>query len=346
MKKNTRINISKKRRAASLIMIVGSILVIGVLLTAINHAASNVISLETESGSLKTNAVSVSKTDASAGRYVKFTNQVQNDIVIMASGDFNGGTEAGRTFATMRAQNPAAVLGLGDFQYNGSSVGDPATGGFNTQIGNLKTITYPTAGPTHDTQGTSPDGPYKNYWGRSPYDMYSFDLGNWHIISLPSAIFRYNVNVVGIQTQLDADLAANKKPCTLAFWHEPYWTLPTSGHLTRDAPGELAWMKSLYNNNADLILTGHQHDYQRFGPNDPNGNLDNARGIPQFIVGNGGVGFYTFKATTGDQAPNLLFHNDNTYGALKLVLHSNSYDFALLPNGGGPEIDKGSGTCH
>jgi hypothetical protein len=263
----------------------------------------------------------------------------------MAAGDFNGGSEAGRTFATMRAQNPTAILGLGDFQYDGSNVGNPATGGFNTQIGSLKSITYPTAGPTHDVNGTDTTF-YKNYWSRDPYAVYSFNLGNWHIISLPSASFRYNINVSSVQSQLNADLAANTKACTLAFWHEPYWTLPTSGHSGRDESGESAWMSALYNNNADLILTGHQHDYQRFGPNNASGTLDNARGIPEFVVGSGGTGFYKFSSASGSQAPNLLYHNDATFGALKLVLHANSYDFAFLPNGGGTALDQGSGTCH
>lgn len=266
------------------------------------------------------------------------------DVVVMASGDFNGGTEAGRTFSLMRSQNPAAILGLGDFQYNGSNVGNPATGGFNTQIGNLKSITYPTAGPTHDVNGSNTTY-YESYWGRKAYEMYSFDLGNWHIISLPSAGFRYGINVAATQSKLDADLAANTKPCTLAFWHEPYWTLPTSSHGGRDESGELAWVKSLYNHNADLMLAGHQHDYMRFGPNDPTGKLDTARGIPSFVIGSGGVGFYSITSSTGSVAPNIMYKNDNTYGALKLVLKSNSYTFAFMSNAGAV-LDSGSGNCH
>jgi len=331
--------------ALATLMIIG---VVGTVHFLATQAATPTVALEPEKGMLSPGATVVNDSTASGGSAVKFPAPLNpgGDATIMAAGDFNGGTEAGRTFATMKAQNPAAILGLGDFQYNGSNVGDPATGGFNTQIGSLKAITYPTAGPTHDIQGTSPSGPYQNYWGRSPFALYSFNLGNWHIISLPSASFRYGVNVSAIQSQLDADLAADKHPCTLAFWHEPYWTLSTSGHNSRDEPGESAWIQSLYNHNADLILTGHQHDYQRYGPNDPSGKLDPARGIPEFVIGTGGVGFYTFNGVNNADAPNLIFSNASTYGSVKFILHSNGYDFTFLPNGGGAPLDSGSGTCH
>lgn len=267
-----------------------------------------------------------------------------SDFTIMAAGDYDGNTQAGITFALMKAQNPVAILMLGDAEYDGANVGNPATGGFNTQIGSLKSITYPTAGPTHDVQGTMTAN-YQNYWGRYPYDMYSFNIGNWHIISMPSAALTWNMNLAALQTKLDADLKANTKPCTLAFWHHPYWTLPTGQHPSRDEPGVLPWLQSLYNNNADLILNGTQHNYQRYGPNDPNGRLDTARGIPEFIVGTGGVGFYSFTSSTGSQAPNLLFKNATTYGALKLTLRSNSYDFAFMSDAG-VVLDKGTGNCH
>ncbi len=267
------------------------------------------------------------------------------DVTIMAAGDYDGNTQAGKTFALMKAQNPAAVLMVGDAEYDGANIGNPATGGFDTRIGSLKSITFPTSGPTHDVQGTN-TSIYQNYWGRSPYDMYSFDIGNWHIISLPSAALTWKMNVAAIQTKLDADLKANTKPCTLAFWHAPYWTLPTGQHPGREESGELTWMKSLYDNNADLIINGQQHNYQRYGPNNTAGALDTARGIPEIIVGTGGVGFYAFSSTTGSQAPNLRFANANTYGALKLTLHAGSYDFAFLSDSTGAAIDSGTGTCH
>jgi hypothetical protein len=139
---------------------------------------------------------------------------------------------------------------------------------------------------------------------------------------------------------LKADLAASTAPCTLAYWHEPYWTNPTSEHTRTTAVKP--WVQALYDAGAELILSGHQHDYQRFAPQNPSDQLDTARGLREFIVGTGGIGLYGF---TG-QAANLEAQNDTTWGALKLTLGDHGYGWQFLRAAGGTFSDSGSGTCH
>jgi hypothetical protein len=265
----------------------------------------------------------------------------------MAAGDFNPsgvvGGNPGAVASAMRNENPAVVLGLGDFQYSYGSLAAILAAfdqNFGPKAGGLWPLVRPTAGPTHDVSSGTDTANYSTYWGRSPFKGYSFDLGNWHIVSLPGPAYTYGVDTAGVLAWLNADLDANTKPCTLAFWHQPYWTRPTATHtrMTSVKP----WIDTLYSHNADVILNGHQHDYQRFAPQNPQDALDPARGIREFVVGTGGIGHYAFTGT----APNVEASNDTAFGALRLTLHANGYDWRFVPVAGATYTDSGSGSCH
>jgi len=269
------------------------------------------------------------------------------DPVVMAAGDFQGGSgaggNAGAVASLMSQQNPSVILGLGDFQYDYGSQ-SALLAGFDRNFGprpnGLWPRIRPTAGPTHDVNSASDTrGGYWSYWGREPFRGYSFDLGNWHIVQLPSPAYRYGVDTSGLLTWLNADLNANTRRCTLAFWHEPYWTRQTGAH-TRTTSVR-PWVQALYDHNAELILSGHQHDYQRFAPQTPSDQLDSARGVRGFVVGTGGNGHYTFIAN----AANLEVSDDTSYGALKLTLHPGSYDWRFLATNSS-FTDSGSAACH
>jgi hypothetical protein len=100
--------------------------------------------------------------------------------------------------------------------------------------------------------------------------------------------------------------------------------------------------QDLYNANADVVLNGHNHQYERFAPQNPSGQLDNTRGIREFVAGTGGRSHYSF----GTIQPNSEVRNGDTYGVLKLTLHSNSYDWQFVPEAGKTFTDSGTGTCH
>lgn len=269
-------------------------------------------------------------------------------VVAMAAGDFTGCRGSGCSSSSnskavrdvIANEKPELIFALGDFQYG--DIGG-ILNGWNLMYGpkpnGLYPKAFPTAGPTHDVTSCT-DSRYESYFGRRAEKLYSFDVGTWHIISLPSSAWRYGCDPAGITAALKADLAAHRTECTLAFLHEPYWTRPTSEHSRTTA--EKPWIQALYNAGVEILLQAHNHDYQRFAPQDPNDNLARARGIRAFVVGTGGVGLYRFSGS----APNVEASNDTTYGALKLTLRKGSYDFKFIRAAGASFTDAGSGTCH
>ena len=273
------------------------------------------------------------------------------DVIIAAVGDINPSgvsgstTNPGLTAQNIRNQSPAYFLALGDHQYTQGTL-SAILGGYDKNFHDLYAITRPTPGPTHDIASATDQLGYKDYWKRDGFTPYSFDAGSWHIISMPSTALRYGVNVAGVQTWLQNDLAGNSKPCVLAFWHEPYWSRSTSTHPTGSngilTSAERPWLDVLYQYRVDLILNGHQHNYQRFAPMRPDGTLDQAGGLREIISGAGGIGFYSFNGS----APNVEASNDNTYGILKVTLGASSYSWRFVSNSAGGFSDSGQTACH
>jgi len=101
-------------------------------------------------------------------------------------------------------------------------------------------------------------------------------------------------------------------------------------------------VQALYDFNADVVVAGHNHQYERFAPMNPSGQLDTARGIRHFVAGMGGASHYSF----GTIQPNSQKRNSDTYGVLKFTLHSNSYDWQFVPQSGKTFTDSGTTSCH
>src|SRR5262249_39971321 len=101
-------------------------------------------------------------------------------------------------------------------------------------------------------------------------------------------------------------------------------------------------VQALYDFNADVVVAGHNHNYERFAPMNPSGQLDTARGIRHFVAGMGGASHYSF----GTIQPNSQKRNSDTYGVLKLPLHANSYDWQFVPRAGKTFTDTGTTGCH
>jgi hypothetical protein len=209
--------------------------------------------------------------------------------------------------------------------------------------GRHKARTRPAPG-NHDYHVPDAAG-YFNYFGPAAGEIgkgyYSYDLGGWHIIALNS-----ECNQVGgcesnsPQGQwLQADLAANPSTCTLAYWHKPRFSSGSSHG--SDTTFQDFW-QLLYDAGADVVLGGHDHSYERFAPQDPNGVADPERGLHEFVVGTGGTGLNPF----GPSEPNSEVREDMTHGVLKLTLHPSSYDWEFVPIAGQNFTDSGSGLCH
>jgi acid phosphatase type 7 len=244
----------------------------------------------------------------------------------------------------------SAVLDLGDNQYYCGGY-QAFMQSYDLSWGRVKSITHPTVG-NHEyltSGGTGCDisneaaAGYFQYFGAAAgtpgSGYYSFDIGAWHIIALNSNCT--DAGGCGSSSPqyawLQGDLAAHPNQCTLAYWHIPLFS---SGG--RAAANSLTFWQLLYKAHADLILNGHDHIYERFAPQNSTGVLDNANGIREFIVGTGGSDHTTITSL----AANSELHNTDTFGVLKLTLHSTGYDWHFVPEAGGTFSDSGSGVCH
>ena len=138
---------------------------------------------------------------------------------------------------------------------------------------------------------------------------------------------------------LRSDLAAHQRRCVLAFWHHPWFTSGQDG----SSPTLRDFVISLYERRADVLLVGHDHNYERFAPQTPDGQLDNASGIREFVVGTGGRDLASLKKTL---KPNSEASSSDTFGVLVMRLHPDSYEWQFVPAAGGSFRDSGSQACH
>ncbi len=286
------------------------------------------------------------------------------DPTIVAAGDI--ACPAGKTPTATSCQQvatsdlaiglkPDAVLPLGDDQYELGSLSDFQSM-YNPSWGRLNDISRPIPG-NHEygyigssVQPTGGEG-YFTYFGPRAHPLqpnctinctswYSYNIGKWHLIALDS-----QCGVVGgcnpgnpQYKWLLSDLNANAgMQCTLAYWHIPVFS-SSQDH----QPDMQAIYALLYNKGADVVLTGHAHFYERFGPQDASGTADPARGISQFVVGSGGRSFFSIRATPSANSEARIA---NTFGVLKMALSDGGYSWQFVPSSG-TAADSGSAVCH
>ncbi|HEX6288978.1 MAG TPA: metallophosphoesterase, partial [Herpetosiphonaceae bacterium] len=273
--------------------------------------------------------------------------------VLVGAGDIALCDSAGTPVASTRATAalldaiPGTVFTTGDNAYN-SGTPTEFQQCYDPTWGRHKTRTRPT--PGNHEYGTSGASGYFGYFGALAGDpgkgYYSYNLGQWHIIALNS-----NCSALGNgstsagcgstsaqATWLQQDLAANAAGCTLAYWHHPRWSSGAHGSSTAMS----AIWQMLYDAGADVVLAGHDHNYERFAPLNGSGAVDTARGIRQFVVGTGGAAL----RSVGTLLPTSERFHSSTHGVLKLTLHATSFDWQFVPAAGSSFTDQGSGTCH
>jgi hypothetical protein len=246
-----------------------------------------------------------------------------------------------------------AVLTLGDTQYHVGALSDFETS-FQPSWGRVKPLIRPAIG-NHE-YGTSNAQGYFDYFngpgrptgpaGERGKAYYSYNIGAWHLIALNSRCDQVDRGTAAHgcapgspqEHWLRSDLAANRRSCTLAYWHSPLFN---SGLRGNDPLVEPLW-NALYEAGADVVLNGDAHNYERFAPQDPKGNADSARGIREFIAGTGGVFFTGWSK----RKANSEVRQNNTFGVLMLTLRATSYDWRFVPEAGKAFTDVGSGACH
>ncbi len=212
------------------------------------------------------------------------------------------------------------VLALGDLQYESGAL-SAFLEVYDKSWGLLKSKTKPIPG-NHEYHTSGAAG-YYDYFGALAGDRtkgyYSFDVGAWHFVALNS---ERDITATGAQLAwLKADLAAHPNKCVGAMLHKPRWSTGSHGDNSAMAP----FVQALYDARAEVILSGHDHDYERFYPLNPSGVRDDARGIVQIVSGQGGKNHYsvTGRATTAAK--------DNTsHGYARLTLHPDSADVSFV----------------
>jgi PKD repeat protein len=270
-------------------------------------------------------------------------------VTVAGAGDIcdTGGDACTRTSNKIIEINPTAIFTAGDNVYSSGTLSE-YNSRFQPTWGRFKTLTHPTPG-NHDYLTSGASG-YFDYFngsgvqtgpaGNRSQGYYSWDVGDWHFVMLNT---QSGGTVSSTQlTWMSNDLAANTKPCTAAVFHHP---LVSRGNYSGYSQVKPIWDR-LYAAKADLVLVGHDHNYQRYAKMNPD-QVASADGLVQVLVGTGGRGFYGLSGSH----PLLLAANANTHGVLKLTLTATGYSGEFVPadpgsSSSGTFTDSFTGTCN
>ncbi|MEX2247203.1 MAG: metallophosphoesterase [Dehalococcoidia bacterium] len=264
-----------------------------------------------------------------------------DEQIVLAAGDIAACNSTGdEATAALLDGLPGTILALGDLVYENGTATE-FNNCYNPSWGRHKARTKPAPG-NHEYNTAGAAG-YYGYFGAAAGDpakgYYSFDLGSWHLIAINSNCSAVACAAGSAQEQwLRADLAASTASCTIAYWHHPRFSSGSHG----DSASMTAIWQALYDYRAEIVLSGHDHTYERFAPQTAGGVADPTLGVREFIVGTGGRSHHSF----GSIHPNSEVRNNDSYGVLQLTLSDDGYDWQFMPVAGSTFTDSGSGVCH
>lgn len=262
--------------------------------------------------------------------------------MILAAGDIADCSDEGdgHTAALLDGLD-GTVVALGDLAYDDGTPEEFAEC-YDPTWGQYKARTLPVLG-NHEYETEGAEG-YFGYFGAAAGDpgkgYHSLDLGAWHVVVLNS-----NCEDAGgcdeespQGTWLRDDLQASDARCTLALWHHPRFS--SGEHGSYDSTGPL-W-EVLYDEGAELVLNGHDHNYERFAPQTPSGEEDPDHGIVEIVVGTGGNDLRDMNSPIA----NSLVQNSDSHGVLEVTLADDGARWQFVPVPGDSLEDSGSLTCH
>jgi acid phosphatase type 7 len=277
------------------------------------------------------------------GRSTSSTPATDVSVILVGAGDIADCKDLSGAEATAKLLEsiPGTVMAVGDLAYPDGSKENFQC--YDRTWGHVKSRTRPSPG-NHEfhTQGATY---YFSYFGDAAGDprtgYYSYELGTWHIIVLNSECVEVGGCTAGSPEEkwLRADLIAHPAACTLAYFHKPLFS---SGGAHGDDPEMMPIWQTLYDANADVVVSGHDHDYERFAPQTPLAMPDSDRGIREFVVGTGGKNHRPFGAPHANSE----VRNADAFGVLKLTLRTGAYDWQFVPEAGKTFTDSGSNKCH
>jgi acid phosphatase type 7 len=280
-------------------------------------------------------------------RYLDVKAQVastdESAAVLVGAGDIADCTDLSGAEATAKLLEkiPGTVMAVGDLAYPDGSAANFVC--YDRTWGRVRSRTRPAPG-NHEFH-SSGAAYYFQYFGAAAGDTtkgyYSYELGTWHIVVLNSeCVEAGGCDSASAQGKwLREDLAAHPVACTLAYFHKPLFS--SGGRHGDDLTVKPLW-DALYAANADVIVSGHDHDYERFAPQTPDAKSDAARGIREFVAGTGGKNHRPF----GLIRPNSEVRDAEAFGVLKLTLLPGRYEWEFVPEAGKTFHDSGQGNCH
>ena len=255
---------------------------------------------------------------------------------LVGAGDIGDcGTRGAEATARLLDRIPGSIFTAGDNAYSSGRMED-FRNCYEPTWGRHRDRTHPVAG-NHEYESNGAG--YFNYFGASAgasrLGYYSFPEGSWRVIVLNSEVPSGPGS--GQMQWLRAELSGRPAGCTAAIWHRPLFS---SGRNGNNPDMRDVW-RTLYEFNVDLVINGHDHTYERFAPQDPDGRLDPARGIRQFIVGTGGAPLYEFHTIRPNSEVRAA-----AWGVTRFSLSDREYEWQFVPVDGGSFQDSGSAACH
>jgi len=273
----------------------------------------------------------------------KVTTSAERAAVLVGAGDIADCTNLSGAEATaaLLAKIPGTVMAIGDLAYPDGTPENFAC--YDKTWGREKSRTRPAVG-NHEFHSAGAAF-YFHYFGDAAGDAskgyYSYELGTWHIVVLNSECVQVGGCEAGSAQEkwLRDDLAEHPVACTLAYFHKPLFS--SGGAHGDDLSVKPLW-DALYQAGADVVVNGHDHDYERFAPQTPEGISDANRGIREFVVGTGGKNHRPFGASHANSE----VRDTEAFGVLKLTLLPGHYQWKFVPEGEKSFSDSGEGTCH
>ena len=262
--------------------------------------------------------------------------------VLVGAGDIAACSSSGdEATADLLDTIEGTVFTLGDNVYENGTA-DEFRRCYDPTWGRERERTLPVPG-NHDYNTPGATG-YFGYFGAAAGDpstgYYAKDVATWRVYVLNSNCAAIGGCGAGSPQErwLRDDLAANPRACVLAMWHHPRFS---SGEHGNDTATQALW-QGLYAAGAELVLNGHDHDYERFAPQTPAAKTDPSRGIVEIVAGTGGRSRYPFLRIRA----NSLVRDNTTYGVLRLVLWDGGWSSEFIPVPGGSFSDSSGGPCH
>ncbi len=267
-------------------------------------------------------------------------------VVLAGAGDISdcgndGDTVTAGLVDDVVTQDPSAIVfTTGDNVYS-SGTAEEFAQCYDPTWGRHKDRTRPAPG-NHDYNTSDATG-YFGYFGEAAGQpgegYYSYQAGDWQVLVLNSNCGDIPCDAGSRQEQwLRQELEASDAACTLAYWHHPLFSSGDHGGVAEVS----ALFAALYEGGADLVVNGHDHNYERFAPQDPDGTHDPVAGIREFVAGTGGTGNRSFDQV----APNSEARYTDSFGILKLALYADGYEWEFIPEAGSTYKDVGIGACH